>query len=67
MSGIGNLQDPSALLAAAFAWILSQDTELSRGTFQGIGQRPLIGVAPSLRSEFGSYGSLHYLALASHF
>jgi hypothetical protein len=67
VSGICNLQDPSTLLAAAFAWSLSQETELALGAFQGIGEKPLIGATPNLRSEFGSYGSLFYLALASYF
>jgi hypothetical protein len=67
VSGICNLQDPSALLTAAFTWRLVQETELALGTFQGIGRSLLVGSAPTMRSEFGSYGSLYYLALASYF
>jgi hypothetical protein len=62
-----NLQDPSTLLAAAFTWRLVQETELALGTFQGMGSSLLVGSAPTMRSEFGSYGSLFYLALASYF
>jgi hypothetical protein len=67
MSGICNVADPSALLAAAFTWRLVQETELSFGMFQGIGRRLLVGATPAMRSEFGSYGGLFYLALASYF
>jgi hypothetical protein len=67
VSGMCNLHDPSALLAAAFTWRLVQETELSFGTFQGIGRSLLVGATPTMRSEFGSYGSLFYLALASYF
>ena len=66
-SGICNLQDPSALLAAALTWRLVQETELAFGTFQGIGRSLVVGSAPTMRSEFGSYGSLFYLVLASYF
>ena len=67
VSGISNLQDPSALLAASFTWRLVQETELALGTFQGIGRSLLFGATPAMRSEFGSYGGLFYLALASYF
>ena len=67
VSGICNLRDPSALVAAAFTWRLVQETELAFGTFQGIGRGFLIGPTPTMRSEFGSYGSLFYLALANYF
>ena len=67
VSGISNLQDPSLLLAAAFTWRLVQETELALGTFQGIGRRLQLGSTPTMRSEFGSYGGLFYLALASYF
>lgn len=67
MSGICNLGDPSALLAAAFTWRPVQETELALGTFQGIGSSLLAGSAPTTRSEFGSYGGLFYLALSSYF
>jgi hypothetical protein len=67
LSSMCNLQDPSALLAGAFTWHLVQETELALGTFQGMGSSLLVGSAPTMRSEFGSYGSLFYLALASYF
>jgi hypothetical protein len=67
VSGLCNLRDPSALLAAAFTWRLVQETELAFGTFQGIGRSLQLGSAPTMRGEFGSYGSLYYLALASFF
>jgi hypothetical protein len=65
VSGIGNLQDPSVLLAAAFTWRLVQETELALGTFQGIGKS--LGSPQAMRSEYGSVGALYYLALASFF
>ncbi len=67
MSGICNIQDPSVLVAAAFTWRLVQETELALGMFQGIGRRLVVGDPPTMRSEFGSYGGLFYLALASYF
>jgi hypothetical protein len=65
VSGIGNLQDPSVLLATAFAWRLEQETELTFGTFQGLGKG--LGSPSTMRSEYGSLGSFYYLALASYF
>ncbi len=66
-SGMCNLQDPSALLVAAFTWRVVQETEIAIGAFQGIGSSPRVGASPILRSEFGSYGSLFYLGLSSFF
>jgi hypothetical protein len=67
VTGICNLQDPSVLVAGAFSWSVTQDIELTLGAFEGIGRRPLLGTTPTLRSEFGTYGRLVYLALASYF
>lgn len=67
LSSILNLQDPSLLLATAFAWRLAQETELSVGIFHGIGKNSERGSPPSLSSEFGHFGSIFYLELASYF
>jgi hypothetical protein len=64
---LGNLQDPSAVLAGALTYQVSQETALSLGAFQGLGKIPLVGATPELRSEFGAVGGLYYLALSSFF
>jgi len=64
---LGNLRDPSVVLASALTFQLSQETALSLGAFQGLGKIPLIGAVPELRSEFGSAGGLYYLSLSAFF
>ncbi len=64
---LGNLQDPSVVLASALAYQIAQETALSLGAFQGLGRILLVDATPDLRSEFGSVGGLYYLALSSFF
>ncbi len=64
---LGNLQDPSLVLASALTYQIAQETALSLGAFQGLGGIPVVDAAPELRSEFGSLGGLYYLSLSSFF
>jgi hypothetical protein len=64
---LGNLQDPSAVLAGSLSYEISQDTSLALGAFQGVGPTPMIAATPELRSEFGATGGLYYLALSAYF
>jgi hypothetical protein len=64
---LGNLQDPSAVLAASLTYAISQETALSLGAYQGLGDKPVIAAAPELRSEFGAVGGLYYVTLSAYF
>lgn len=67
VTALGNLRDPSAVLAASVAYQISQETSLSLGAFQGIGKTAIIAAAPEMRSEFGAMGGLYYLSLSAFF
>jgi len=67
VTALGNLQDPSAVLAASLTYAVSQETALSLGAYQGLGQKMIIGAVPELRSEFGAVGGLYYLTLSAYF
>jgi hypothetical protein len=67
LTTLGNLQDPSLVLASSLTYQISQETSLSLGAFQGVGKRPVVGTTTSLRSELGSVGGLYYLSLSSFF
>jgi hypothetical protein len=62
-----NLRDPSAVLALALTFQVSQETSLSLGAFHGVGRRLYLGTTTDLRSELGSVGGLYYLALSAFF
>ena len=62
-----SLQDPSAVLAGALTYQVTQGTELSLGVYQGIGKTPLIKAKSVLRSELGAAGGMYYLTLSSFF
>ena len=64
---LGNLRDPSAILAGSVTYQISQETALSLGAFQGIGKTPIIAAVPEMPSEFGAMGGLYYLALSAFF
>jgi hypothetical protein len=67
LTALCNLRDPSAVLAASITYQVSQETSLSLGAFQGVGQRPYLGPTSELRSELGSVGGLYYLSLSAFF
>jgi hypothetical protein len=67
LTALGNLQDPSALLAASLTYAISQETALSLGAYQGLGEKLVIAAVPELHSEFGAAGGLYYLSLSAYF
>ncbi len=67
LNALCNVKDPSAVLAFALTYQVTQGSELSIGAYQGIGAGALIGLQTQMRSELGAVGGLYYLALASFF
>ncbi|MBN1962643.1 MAG: hypothetical protein JW841_17050 [Deltaproteobacteria bacterium] len=64
---MSNLQDKSVILNGSFTYYITQETEISIGAYQGVGKKMQIAPVPQWHSEFGSYGSQYYVAMASFF
>jgi len=62
-----NLTDPSAALTPVVTYDVGQNTSLSLGTLQTLGQRPLVAVPPRIRSEYGTYGTLWFTRVSVYF
>ncbi len=62
-----NLTDPSAALTPVVSYDVGQNTSMSIGTLQTLGQRPLVAVPPRIRSEYGTYGTLWFTRLSVYF
>jgi hypothetical protein len=63
-----NLDDPSGALLPALTWNLGQATNLSFGGLVAVGDTPVFGgLAPVLRSEYGTYGNLLYGQVSVYF
>jgi hypothetical protein len=74
---IGNLQDPSAVVAPGFSWSVANEAVVTAGMYAGVGKRPdTISLAESLdpelladsiQSEFGLYPIAAYLQMSAYF
>jgi hypothetical protein len=80
---IGNLRDPSALVAAGVTWSVADEAVVAFGGYYGLGKRPdtvdfdlvdgeLVGpsdaaVAGSVNSEFGLYPAVGYVQVRTYF
>ncbi|MGM0577749.1 MAG: hypothetical protein ACQEXJ_18625 [Myxococcota bacterium] len=67
LSAIANVVDPSLILTPRVAWEATQNTSVALGAFATVGDRPEVAPAPTLTSEFGSYGHLVYLEMSAFF
>jgi hypothetical protein len=61
VSSISNLEDPSAIIAAALHFNVSQNALLIAGTYLPIGRAPDYSAGLTARSEFGLYPELYHL------
>jgi len=61
---IGNLGDPSLLVAPTLAWSVGENSELDAGAFFGVGKRP---EALALNSEFGLYPATAFVEMKVYF
>ena len=67
MSGLMNLQDPSAAFVPNLTYDFGQNTRLSLGALASFGDTPLFVPEPTLRSEFGTYGDFVYTMFSVYF
>lgn len=75
MSTIGNLTDPSVLVAPSLAYDLSQNTTATLGGYFGFGGYPELQTDPlspfptglETKSEYGLYGNVFFLQLSGYF
>jgi hypothetical protein len=67
LSLIGNLADPSIIVAPSFRYILSDEADINLGAFQGFGRAPELKFPPELRSEYGTYGGFVFSQLRVFF
>jgi hypothetical protein len=66
--GLGNLVDPSLLVAPSITYEIAQNTEAGIGAYVTAGDSPdLTAVPSSLQSEFGTYGNFYFFRLAAYF
>ena len=67
MSAIGNLGDPSLLVAPNARYRVAENTSLGLGAYISAGEEPLLGPETQFRSEFGAYGNFYYVELATYY
>ncbi len=68
-TAMGNLTDPSMHLSASMSYKLSDNSVLDAGALVPVGKAPAVGRFgfPEIRSEFGLYPHLYYLAWKMYF
>jgi hypothetical protein len=71
---MANLADPSALLAPALSWSVSDEAAVSVGAYMGLGRRPddlgvgeILDVGRAVRSEQGLVPTTAYLSMRAYF
>ena len=67
MSAIGNLGDPSLLVAPSARYRLAENTSLGLGAYISAGGEPVIGQETRFRSEYGAYGNFYYVEIATYY
>lgn len=69
LAAIMNLEDPSAFVAPALSWSISNNASLAAGAYVGIGPSLDLDdpMAPRFRSEFGAYPPAAFAQLRSYF
>ena len=68
MAAILNVTDPSLILSPTLTYSLSQDLDLSIGSFVGVGESPsIVATGLSVPSEFGAANAFTYLQLVAYY
>ncbi|OIP37498.1 MAG: hypothetical protein AUK47_13430 [Deltaproteobacteria bacterium CG2_30_63_29] len=67
LSALGNLSDPSVMLAPSLVYRFSNEAEVSAGGYVGLGESPDFLPSTKIPSEFGAYGNLYFVQLAGYY
>ncbi len=67
LSAIGNLRDPSAMIAPSAQYQLAQNTSIGAGAFVSFGEEPSLGREVEFESEYGAYGNFYYVELVAYY
>ncbi len=67
LSTIGNLDDPSLMVAPSARYEIAQNTSVGAGSLFSFGEEPALDRALGFRSEYGAYGNFYYVELVTYF
>jgi hypothetical protein len=67
LSSIGNLGDPSVMVAPSAQYQLAQNTSIGAGAFLSFGEEPSLGEGVDFESEYGAYGNFYYVELVAYY
>jgi len=67
LSVIGNLADPSVIIAPSARYDIAQSVDITAGTYNAIGGEPEFALPPILNSEFGTYGDFYYVMMVGYY